>query len=114
MPSMQGSSASKCPSELERANLVIKGGPIELEQLGSTNPPLGGHRLHSDRHCQLHCTGTRSRDASALGYLLAAAPARLPPVQRPVLVPAALRRQVAWRGKNIKSPRPSQRQPTSG
>jgi hypothetical protein len=44
-----------------RRGLVFRGGPDELEQMGTAEPPLAVHRLHGDRHCQLrgHVCGTR-------------------------------------------------------
>ena len=75
--------------------LVFRGGPIELEQVDSAVPPLGVRCLHVDRHRQLRRHGTG--DASRLGDLLAAAPARLAPVHRSVLVRAAVCHQVAQR-----------------
>ena len=92
---------------------AVKGGPIELEQLDSADPPLGVHCLHGDRHRQLRRPGTGGWDASALGDLLAAAPARLAPVQRSVLVRAAVCRQVAQREENMKKSGASQGQSAS-
>ena len=59
-----------------RVGQGFTGGPIELEHLDPADPPLGVDRLHGDGHCQLHCSGPGKRDASALGDVLAAAPAR--------------------------------------
>src|SRR4030095_7247010 len=57
------------------------------------DPPLGGNRLHSDRHRQLRCAG--ARHAAALDNLLAPCTARLPPVYGAVHVRAAIYRQGA-------------------
>jgi hypothetical protein len=73
-----------------------------LEQLGQADSPLGVYRLHGDRHCQLRRAGTKGRDASALGDLLAAAPARIAVVQRPVFVHASVFRQVAQWEESMK------------
>src|SRR4029453_17242956 len=62
--------------------------------MGSADPPLAVHYFYGHRHRQLHRPGTGEWDASALGDLLAAAPARLAPVQRSVLVRAAVCHQV--------------------
>jgi hypothetical protein len=75
--------------------LVFRGGPLELEQVGSADPPLGGHCLYGDRHRRFRRLGTEG--ACRLGVLRAAAPARLAPVYRSVLVRAAVCHQVAQR-----------------
>ena len=41
-----------------RFGLVLRGGPIELEQMGSADPPLAVHCLYGDRHRQLRRPGT--------------------------------------------------------
>ena len=87
------------PAEL---GLVFRGGQIELERMDSADPPLAVHRLYGDRHRQLRRPGTGG-DASALGDLLAAAPARLAPVHRSVLVRAAVCHQVAQRRRDASS-----------
>src|SRR5262245_22962234 len=63
--------------------------------MGSADPPMAVHRLHGDRHRQHRRPGAGGRDASALGDLLAASPARLAPAHGFVLVRAAVWRQVA-------------------
>src|SRR5712691_5703327 len=65
--------------------------------MGSADPPLAVHCLYGDRHRQLRRHSKGGRDASALGDLLAAAPARLAAVHRSVLVRAAVCHQVAQR-----------------
>ena len=72
--------------------------PMNWNSLDPADPPLGVHRLHGDRHRQLRRPGAGRWDASALGDLLAAAPARLAPVHRSVYVRAAVCRQVAQPG----------------
>src|SRR4029078_13338863 len=72
-----------------------EGGRSEVERMGSADPPLVVHCLYADRHCQLRRPGTGRWGASALGHLLAAAAARLAPVQRSVFVRVAICRQVA-------------------
>ena len=80
----------------------IRGGPIELEQMDPSDPPLGVHRLHGDGHGQFHCPGTGEWHASALGDLVPPATARLAPVHRSLFVRAAVRRQVAQREESMK------------
>jgi catechol 2,3-dioxygenase-like lactoylglutathione lyase family enzyme len=70
---------------------------LGLEQVGSADPPLAVHRVYGDRHRQLRRPGAGGWDASALGDLLAAAPARLAPAHRSVPVRAAVCHQVAQR-----------------
>ena len=77
----------------------------------SADPPLGGYRLYGDRHRQLYRLVTG--DACRLGDLLAAAPARLAPVQWSVPVRAAACHQVAQREENMKKSGASQGQPAS-
>src|SRR5215475_5396352 len=73
--------------------------------MGAANPPLGVHRLHDNRHRQFRRPGAGQGDASALGDLFAAAPARVPSVYWSVLVRIAVYHQGAsW------IPRGSQRQ----
>src|SRR4029453_9972151 len=71
--------------------------------MGSADPPLAVHYFYGHRHRQLHRPGTGGRDASAVGDLLAAAPARLAPVQRSVLVRTAVCHQVAQRASHWRS-----------
>src|SRR5258708_32275944 len=93
--------------------LVFRGGPNELEQVGSANSPLAVDRLYDHRHRQLrrHGTGGTSR----LGGLLAAAPALPAAVHRPVHGRVALCYQVAQRethcrtGSDIMVGRPSRK-----
>src|SRR5262245_27781788 len=75
---------------------------------------MGGRHLHGDRHCQLcrHGIG-RWGDASALDHLFTAAPALPAPVQRPLLVRAAVRRQAAQREVNMKKSDANDDQPAS-
>ena len=86
---------------------------MNWNQLGSADPPLAVHCLYRDRHCQLHRPGTGEWDASALGDLLAVAPARLAPVHRAVYVRPAVCRQVAPREENMKTSDASQDQSAS-
>lgn len=72
-----------------------RGGSIELEQIGSTNPPLGVHCLYAGRHRQPR--GRQYRQVCQLGGPAGRTPTDLSPVQRSVLVRAALRSQVAQR-----------------
>src|SRR6185436_7280280 len=74
-----------------------EGGSLELEQLDPADPSLDGHRLHDDRHCQLHCAG--ARHAAGMGDLLTAGAPLLPSVHRIVFIRAALHRQVARQEK---------------
>src|SRR4051812_14222375 len=76
--------------------LIFVGGLNELEPRRPAKSPVDFDRLHRHGDCQLHPTGTRKRDASAVDHLLAAAPACPVAVQRSVLVHAAVRGQVAW------------------
>ena len=62
----------------------------------SADPPLAVHCLYGDRHRQLRRLGAGD-EPPPLGDLLAAAPARLAPVHRSVLVRAAVCHQVAQR-----------------
>src|ERR1700676_5544529 len=78
-----------------RFGLVFRGGPIELEQVGSADPPLAVHCLYGGRHRQHRRGGTE--EVYRLGGPLGAAPARLAPVHRSVLVRAAVCRQAAQR-----------------
>ena len=68
---------------------------MNLEQMDSADAPLAVHCLYGDRHRQLRRVGTGA--ASRMGDLLAAAPARLSPVHRSVLVRAAVCHEVAQR-----------------
>src|SRR6185295_12084801 len=61
--------------------------------MGSADPPLAVHCLYAHRHRHLRRLGTG--EAYRLGELRAAAPARLAPVHRSVLVRAAVCHQVA-------------------
>src|SRR5262245_41763976 len=76
--------------------------------MGAANPPLGVHRFHGDRHRQFRRPGTGQGDASALGDLFAAAPARVAAVYRSVPVRLAVYDQGARRANWI--PRRSQRE----
>src|SRR5262249_59100830 len=79
----------------------MRGGPLEMEQMDSPNPPVVVHCFYGDGHRQLHRPGTERRcAASAMGDLLAAAPARVAHVHRPVHVRAAVFSQVAPRAKH--------------
>src|SRR5258708_13564710 len=68
--------------------LVFRGGPNELEQVGSANSPLAVDRLYDHCHRQLRRYGTWG--TCRLGGLLAAAPALPAAVHRPVHVRFAL------------------------
>src|SRR6185369_17879589 len=73
-----------------------QGGRSEVERLDSTDAPLGLHRLHPDRRRQLCGPGdAEGRNASPVGDLLAATPARPALVHGPVLVRSAVRRPPA-------------------
>src|SRR6185312_14940071 len=76
-------------------SIAFKGGPIELEQLCSADPPLAVDCLHSGRHRQRcrHAAGETSR----LGRPAGAIPADLDAAHGPVLVRAAPCRQMAQR-----------------
>ena len=76
-----------------------------VEQVDSADSPLAVYCLYGDRHRQLHRHGTGGWDASALGDVLAAAPARLAAVHRSVLVRAAVCDHVAPGDAPTKSPR---------
>src|ERR1700754_3824965 len=82
---------------LIRIGLVFRGGHNELEQMDSASPPLAVHCLYVDGYRKLHRSSKGSWHASSVGDLLAAAPPRLAPVHRSVLVRAAIRHQVAQR-----------------
>ena len=73
----------------------MNGGRIELEQLDPADTPLGVHRFYCDRHRELHRVGSGIRNASAMGHLFTAAPARFATAYWSLLVRAAVRRQVA-------------------
>ena len=60
---------------------------------------MGVDRLHRVRDRELRRPGARGRGASAVGDLLAAAPARRAPVHRFVYVRAAVCREAAQRGE---------------
>ena len=83
-------------SDAERLS-DMTGGGNDGEQVDSADPPLAVYCLYGDRHRQLRRHGTGRWDASALGDVLAAAPARLASVHRSVLVRAAVCHQVAQR-----------------
>src|SRR5262249_27629757 len=83
--------------EAHRGTPLRQGGSRGVEQVGPADPPLAVHRVYGDRHRQLRRPGTGRWDASALGDLLAAAPARLAPAHRSVPVRAAVCHQVAPR-----------------
>src|SRR3954468_8544681 len=70
--------------------------------------PLDVHRLHRDGHRELRRAGTGDGHASAVGDLLAAASACAAPVQRSVLVRAAVCHQVAQREESMKKSAASQ------
>src|SRR5216684_8937212 len=84
-----------------------RGDPIELEQMGSADPPLAVHCLYGGRHGQHRRRGTE--EVYRLGGPLGAAPARLAPVHRSVLVRAAVCRQVAQRATPRLNGRPAAR-----
>src|SRR5919106_2453907 len=74
--------------------LVLRGGPIELERMDSTDAPLAGRSLHGvgDRHLRQHGSG---EGTALLGVPPAAAPARLADAHRPLHVRPAICRKVA-------------------
>src|ERR1700736_4122518 len=74
---------------------VSRGGPIELEQMGSADPPLAVHCLYGGRDRQLRRRG--KGEVYRLGGPHGGAPARLAPVHRSVLVRAAVCRELAQR-----------------
>src|SRR5262249_24596021 len=79
----------------------MRGGPLEMEQMDSPNPPVVVHCFYGDGHRQLHRPGTERRCAAPpMGDLLAPAPARVAHVHRPVHVRAAVFPQVARRAKH--------------
>jgi hypothetical protein len=90
-----------------RFGLVFRGGPLELEQMVSADPPLAVHCLYGGRHRQHR--GRGYRQVCRLGGLLGAAPARLAPVHRSVLVRAAVCHQVAQRATYRLNGRPAAR-----
>ena len=51
----RGMRTCRCPI---RFGLVFRGGPIELEQMGSADPPLAVHCLYGGRHRQQRRRGT--------------------------------------------------------
>src|SRR5262245_48414794 len=105
MPSTHNSSALSTPA---------KGGPIELEQLDSADPPLGVHRLPGDGHVQLHRPGTRRWCvAAAVRHLFDSATARVAPVHRSVVVDGAVCHEVAQREEGVKKSDASQGQSAS-
>src|ERR1700736_1471781 len=69
-------------------------------------PSLGIHRLHGNRHRQLRHAG--KRDTSALGDLLAAAPARRASANGPLFIRAALYCEVAQQERGMKRSRTSE------
>ena len=82
-----------------------RGGPVELEQVGSADPALGVHCLYGG------CPRQRRRRGTEEVYLLGgphgAASPRLAPVDRSVLVRAAVCRHVAQRATQRLNWRPS-------
>src|SRR5437867_4530550 len=90
-----------------RFGLVFRGGPIELEQFGSADPPLAGHCLYGGRHRQHRRLGTE--EAGRLGGPHGAAPARLAPAHWSVLVRAAVCHQVGQRATHRLNGRPAAR-----
>src|ERR1700754_2037121 len=85
----------RAPSRPMRAALelfVFGGGPSELEQMGSADPPLAVRCLYGGRK---HLFRRLGREPALLGVLRSAAPACLAAVHRSVLVRAAVCRQVA-------------------
>src|SRR6516162_5653685 len=87
--------------------LVFRGGPIELEQMGSADPPLAVHCLYGGRDRQHRRRGTE--EVYRLGGPLGAAPARLAAAHRLVLVRAAVCHQVAQRATRRLNGRPAAR-----
>src|SRR5580765_7685820 len=81
----------------------FEGGHIELEQMGSADPPLVVHCFHGDRHRQLRGPGTGGGNASGLGDILAAAAARVAAVHLSVHVRVAVLPHIAQREKNMKT-----------
>ena len=79
-----------------------RGGPNELEQMGSADPPLAVDCLYVGSHRQRRRRGTE--EVYGLGGPPGAAPARLAPVHRSVLVRAAVCRQVAEGTTHMKRP----------
>jgi predicted enzyme related to lactoylglutathione lyase len=74
-----------------------KGGPVELEQMDSSDPPLAVDCLYGDRHRQFRRHG--NWPTSALGGLRAAPAARLAAALRSVHVRLALCGELARRAK---------------
>src|SRR5881392_889767 len=91
--------------------------------MGTANPPLGVHRLHGHSHRQFRRPGAGKGDSAALDHLFAAAPARLAPVYRSVLVRVAVHqrarrasgipRGAQLQGENMKKSDASQGQSAS-
>jgi hypothetical protein len=71
---------------------------LKLEQMDSADPPLAVHCLYGGRHRQQR--RRRTEEVYRLGGPLGAAPARLAPVHRSVLVRAAVCHQVVQRATN--------------
>src|SRR5262245_52473115 len=76
-----------------RFGLVFPGGPIELEQMDSADPPLAVHGLYGGRHRQHR--GNSTEEVQHRGGPLGSGPARLPLFRRSVLVRVAVCQQVA-------------------
>src|SRR6516164_4320161 len=84
---------------------MFRGGPIELEQMGSADPPLAVHGFHGGRHHQHRGRGTGEvhRQSGTFGGGQAC-----PAVcHRCVLVPAALCHQVAQCATRLNDGRPT-------
>src|SRR5688572_15833410 len=96
-PTRCSSAAGSGSTRSTPGSSAMSGGHSELEQMGSTDPPLVIHRLYGDGHRQLRRLVAGA--ASRLGDLLAAVPARLAPVQRSVPVRVAVYHQMAQRAR---------------
>jgi hypothetical protein len=68
--------------------------------MDSAIPPLDIHRLHGNRHRQLHRAG--HRDYPGMGDLLAAPPARHTTANGPLFVRDALYREMPQRERVVK------------
>lgn len=73
----------------------FRGGPNELEQMDSADPPLAVHGIYGGRHRQHRCN--RTEEVQHWGGPLGSGPARLAVFHRSVLVRAAACHQVAQR-----------------
>ena len=67
---------------------VLKGGPIELEQMDSTNPPLAVHGVYLGGNGQYY--RHRTEEVNCLNGPIGGGPPSLAVSHRPVLVRAAV------------------------